>query len=113
MVFDLFAMSNLGSSTTGVAGAVLWVSSGDPSGDHHHVGPRLWVVLGDTINPKALADAVIVKLTDPPDVLGTLPPEVAGQVTRFIEANLVVLLDYWDTAISTREMLDLLKRVTP
>jgi hypothetical protein len=111
MHFDLFAMSNLRSKSTGVPGTVIWVSAGEPSGDGCLLGPRLWVVLGDSLSPEPLKDAVVVRLTSPPQVLGTLPSGISDQVVSFIDRNGVVLLAYWHAEISTREMLDLLEPV--
>lgn len=107
--FDLFAMSNLRAPETGVAGIVIWVSAGEPAGAAY-LGPRLWVVIGDSLHPDGLKHAVIVRLTCPPDVLGELPREFADQVASFVSTNRDVLLRHWDADIATREMLDLVVR---
>jgi len=83
--FDLFAMSNLRSKTTGIEGVVL---SSKPS----------WV-------------AVSVRLTTPPEVLGNLPGDIKKQVTRFVALNHEVLLRHWMGEIDSIEMGPLLRRV--
>jgi hypothetical protein len=39
-----------------------------------------------------------------------VPPRLVEQATRFIERNRDVLLRYWDAKISTREMLDQIRK---
>ena len=107
--FDLFAMSCLRSASTGVPGTILWVSVGEPT-TSEDLGPRLWVVLGDSLSPEHLENAVIVRLTSPREGLGPLSPDIAGHVVRFIEMNTAILLRYWNAEISTREMLDRMER---
>jgi len=109
MRFDLFQLSNLRSQDTGIAGAVIWVSAGEPDGVECHLGPRLWIVVGEDLSPVNLKNAVFVTLTTLPKLTGTLPPKIADQVMRFIEKNRSVLLAYWHAEISTREMLDRLE----
>jgi hypothetical protein len=89
--------SNLGPKTTGIPGAVLWVSIGDAG------APRLWVVTDDS--------AVVVRLTKPPEALGSLPPTVAADVLPWIDRNRAVLLAYWRCEIDTKELVDGLVRV--
>ena len=111
-LFDLFMMSCLRSTDTGVTSTVIWVSSGEPDDSGHHQGPRLWVLLGDSLLPESLTDAVCVKLTSTADMLGPLPFEVAKDVASFVKENLAVLLSYWDGEISSRDMLDLLEPIS-
>ena len=42
-----------------------------------------------------------------------LPPEIAGQVERFVAKNRATLLRHWRGEIDTRETLDLLEKVPP
>ena len=109
--FQLEAMSNLRSRTTGVEGTVIWVSAGEFAGVDSQHGPRLKVVLGDKITTEGLKHAVSVRLTTPPEVLGKLPGKVTRQVVEFVEKNRDVLLRHWNGEIDTKEMLDLLKAV--
>jgi hypothetical protein len=108
---QLELMSNLCSTETGIAGVVIWASAGEFGGADRRHGPRIMVALGYKIAAARLKDAVGVRLTDPPEVLGELPGEVVRQAVRFIDKNRDVLLGYWRGEMSTREMLDLLERV--
>jgi hypothetical protein len=108
---QLFAMSNLRSTEAGVAGAVIWVSAGEFAEADSHLGPRIMVVLGDSIAAERLKHAVSVRLTDPPEVLGDLPAGVRQQVVTFCVVNRDVLLRHWRGGLSTREMLDLLESI--
>ncbi len=105
------AMSNLRSRTTGVDGAIIWVSAGEFAGAELQHGPRIKVVLGEKITGEGLADAVSVTLGVPPKVLGELPGKVAKRVVAFINKNRDVLLRHWNGEIDTKEMLDLLESV--
>ena len=107
MGFDLFLMSNLRSTHTGVQGAVIWVSAGEFADAACPYGPRLMVVLGDAITTNGLKDAVSVRLTNPPEVLGELPGKIKQQVVKFVVRNRDVLLRHWHGEIDTKEMLDL------
>jgi hypothetical protein len=107
----LEARSVLRSTDTGVRGAVIWVAACEFEDSDRHLGPRLLVVLGDSIHAEGLKCAVTVLVACPPDVLGALPQEIAGQVERFVVRNQGALLRHWSGEIATREMLDLLERV--
>ena len=109
--FDLFVMSNLRATTTGVVGAVIWVSAGEFARPTSKDGPRIVVVPGDRIASQRLKDGVTVRLTEPPEVLGDLPRDIEEQAVRFVAKNRAVLLRYWSGALSTREMLDLIEKV--
>jgi len=103
----------LRSSDTGVRRAVVWVAAGEFDDTGRHLGPRLLVVLGDSIHADELRHAVGVRLTRLPHVLGVLPPEVARQVESFVTTNRDTLLRHWRGEIDTRETLDLLEKVPP
>ena len=105
-----FLFSNLLPRSTGIAGAVVWFSAGEFAEPDPHLGPRLLVVLGDDLKA-GWGDAVSVRLTDPPDVLGKLPTEVARQVVEFIRRNRVALLGHWQGDLDTKETVDMLVRV--
>jgi len=109
--FQLEAMSNLRPKTTGVDGAVIWVSAGEFSGAELQHGPRIKVVLGNKITTEGLSEAVTVRLTNPPEVLGTLPGHVQREVVEFVNRNREVLLRHWNGEIDAKEMLDLLQSV--
>ena len=108
---DMFAMSNLRSTDTGVEGAVIWVSVGEFYGVDLQHGPRIKVLQGSKITKEGLMDAVSVRLTDPPQILGDIPAKMERQIVAFINLNRNTLLKYWNEEISTREMLDLIERV--
>ena len=108
---QLFALSNLRPTETGIAGAVIWVSAGEFCAVDRRHGPRIMVVLGASIAAERLKDAVAVLLADPPELLGRLPGKVRQQLVTFIVVNRDVLLLHRRGEIATRKMLDLLKRV--
>lgn len=109
--FMLEAMSNLPPDDTGVAGAVIWVSSGEFAGAKSQHGPRIKVIPGTKITKEGLMDAASVTITEPPRVVGTLPGKLKTQAIRFVNLNREVLLRYWRNEISTRQMLDGLTRI--
>jgi hypothetical protein len=109
--FKLEAMSNLPPEDTGVTGAVIWVSSGEFAGTAIQHGPRVKVIRGTKITPEGLEDSVSVTLTNPPQVIGTLPGRLKRQVVAFVDANRDILLRYWRSEISTRVMLEGLTRL--
>jgi hypothetical protein len=109
--FQLEAMSNLRSKTTGVRGAVIWVSAGEFAGSDAQHGPRIKVVLGEKITTEGLTDAVSVRLTDPPQVLGSLPGPIKKKVVEFVNRNRAALLQHWNFEIDSKELLDLLEAV--
>ena len=109
--FHLEAMSNLRPRTTGVEGAIIWISAGEFSGAEAQHGPRIKVVLGDKATTEGLREAVSVRLTKPPVVLGTLPGKVKKQVFKFVEKNREALLQHWRGELDSKETLDLLEKV--
>lgn len=106
-----FLLSCLGPKTTGIQGAVIWVSAGEFASVGADLGPRLQVVVGEAISVEGLKTAVSVRLTRPPVVLGNLPRRVKRLVVTFVNANRDTLLGHWNGVLSTRETLDLLKGV--
>jgi hypothetical protein len=104
--FLLEAMSNLPPVDTGVADAVIWVSSGEFVGTKSQHGPRVKIIPGTKITKEGLSDAASVTITKPPRVIGTLPGKLKKQVIDFVNLNRVILLQYWRNEISTRQMLD-------
>ena len=109
--FLLEAMSNLRPKTTGVEGAVIWISAGEFYGVDAQHGPRIKVMLGDRITNEGLKEAVSVRLTNPPVVLGTLPSKTRKQVVQFVEKNLDILLRHWNGELDSKETLNLLEPV--
>lgn len=107
----LWAMSNLRPTTTGVDGAVIWVSVGEFAGSDLQHGARIKVVVGTKITRDGLRDAISVRLTDPPEVLGSLPGRIQKQVVAFVNRNRAALLSHWNGEIDAKEMLDQLEKV--
>lgn len=107
----LEAMSNLPPKDTGVAGVVIWVSSGEFAGTESQHGPRIKVMPGTKVTREGLQEAVLVTITNPPKVIGTLPAKLKKQVVEFVTVNREILLRYWNNDVSTREMLEGLTRV--
>jgi hypothetical protein len=106
-----FLSSNLRSEDTGIEGAVIWFFAGEFDRKETQHGPRILICLGEEVTIESLADSVGVRLTSPPDVLGTLPSTITRQVVAFVEANRDVLLRYWQGETATSEVLELLVRV--
>jgi hypothetical protein len=84
------------------------VSCGEFAGADLQYGPRIKVMLGEKLTLEGLDEAVSVRLTDPPEVLGRLPSKIKGHVIRFVHQNRDILLRHWNGEIDTKEMLDLL-----
>jgi hypothetical protein len=110
---SLEVLSVLRSSDTGVGGAAVWVAAGEFEDADRHLGPRLLVTVGDSIHADGLKDAVRVRLTSQPNLLGVLPHGIARQVESFVAENKDALARHWRGEIDTREMLDLLEKVRP
>lgn len=105
------AMANLRSSSTGVAGTVIWISPGEFESKKSPHGPRIKVVLGNKITTEGLRDAVSVTLTKPPKVLGKLPAKIKKQATTFVRLNLEALLAHWNGDLDSVEVLAKIKKV--
>lgn len=101
---DRYAMSNLPPQDTGVEGAIVWISVG--VGLRH--GPRLKVTVGAKPTRQS---GVTITITDPPRVLGTLPPKVKEQAVAFINRNRDVLLQHWRGELMSKEALSLLRPI--
>ena len=101
----IYGMANLRPDDTGLP-MVIWVS--EKGGAKH--GPRIKVSkkMGDKIDP---GNTLTVTVPEAKQIGGTLPPKVFQQVKAFIILNGAVILQYWEQKISTKEMLDALKKV--
>jgi hypothetical protein len=105
-----FLFTSLDPASTGVDGAI-WCSAGEfmrPPSPH---GPRLFIVPGEWRPRQGLERAVEVRLANPAEVLGPLPPKVARQVVRFVEKNREMLLSHWKLENSSIDVFELLVRV--
>jgi hypothetical protein len=112
MTCDWWLLSNLRTSATGIDGAVVWVSAGEFLEAEQHLGPRLMIVIGKSLRFDRLTDAISVRLTDPPEVLGELPDETERQVVQFVALNRDALLAHWRDETSMREMVDAITSIT-
>lgn len=109
--FQLEAMSNLRSKSTGVIGAVIWISVGESDGKSLRHGPRIKVALGDKLTTDGLKNAVSVTISKSPRVLGQLPSDIEHQVLRFVRLNYNALKLHWEGQLDTTEVLSALKKV--
>jgi hypothetical protein len=100
-----FDMANLYPKHTGLP-VTIWVS---PRGRARHAA-RIKVCRrpGERMDP---TDLVSVSIRPSPRAIdGDLPPEVMQAVSAWIAANEAALIDYWDGAIDTVELVTRLKR---
>jgi len=110
--YEVFAMANLSSKTTGVVGAVLWVSAGEFEGKKSVHGARIKVVEGANMTAQGLTDAAVVTIANVPELKhGKLKKKTMALVTEFITLNKAVLLLYWKGKIDTSELTSQLKPV--
>lgn len=106
-----FLATNLAHESTGIEEAVVWIFAGEPTRSESVLGPRLWVVAGAACSVESLSGAVVVTLSRPPDVFGTLPPALERKALQFVKANRDVLVRYWRGRMETQQMVALLVRV--
>lgn len=110
--YEVFAMANLSSRTTGVVGAIIWVSAGEFEGKKSVHGARIKVVEGNSMTAYGLADAAVVTISDTPELKhGKLKKKTLALVTEFINLNKKVLLSYWKGKIDTSELTSQLKPI--
>ena len=104
---NLWEMANLTQNDTGLA-AIIWVST--KSGVKH--GPRI-KVKRDYATNFDVGDTFTITISDSPEVIGThnLTSKDIKQIIKFIKLNKDILLQYWNTEISTRTMLDSIQDV--
>jgi len=110
--YEVFAMANLSSKTTGIAGAILWVSAGEFEGKKSVHGARIKVVEGTSLTSAGLADAAVITISDYPEIKhGKLKKKTMTLVSSFITLNKAVLLAYWKGKIDTSELVAQIKSV--
>lgn len=106
------AMSNLRSKSTGVDGAILWVSAGEFEGKESQQGPRVKVILGQgRVTMEALQKAPSVKIKDGSLIQGRLKGSLLKKIQMFLDLNRTVLLDYWNQKIDTVQMAQEIKKI--
>jgi hypothetical protein len=82
-----------------------------PRGNTRHA-PRIKLAIDppDSLNPQSQNASIAI--ADGTAVEGApVPPHLAAQVRRFLEANRDVLLDYWEYRIDTEELRQRLKAI--
>jgi hypothetical protein len=106
---DLFLMANLRPADTGLP-MVVWVSErGYPQ---HDVRIKVSTKHGAQISPTT--NMAIFGVRPTPCLLqGYVPPPDQRAVEQWITLNEDVILDYWNSAISTREMLNRMRPLSP
>jgi hypothetical protein len=107
--FLVEGMANFRPKSTGVDGVVIWISPGESSGKALQHGPRIKVTLGEKTTLDALAKAVSVRISDPPEFLGKLPGKTKQEITRFIERNRDAIMRHWAGEIDAKELADQLR----
>jgi hypothetical protein len=105
-----YLSTNLLQDVTGVDG-VVWIFMGEPTRNETALGPRIFVVPGARLAVSSLTHAAAVRITIPPELVGTLPPRLSMQAASFAAANRSVLQLYWLGEMGTQDALDLLVRV--
>ena len=103
---DLFEMSNIRKSESGLP-VNIYVSSGGSINNQH--GPRIKAMIdtGDRFNPHQTVSVVLKQNITQDDVIGyeQLPSKVLGPLRDYINLNYDVLMAYWNDQISTKEMV--------
>jgi len=108
--FNRESMANLRPEETGIEGAIIWISSGEYSGTKIKHGPRIKVMKGTKLTDTALKNAITVRLTDPPEILGALSGKLKKQIVKFVNENRETLIRYWNFEITISALLKQLKK---
>jgi hypothetical protein len=106
---DLFLMANLRPAETGLP-MVVWVSERGYA--QHDVRVKVSTVHGPMSKP-TLPMAIFGVRPTPSLLNGYVPPPDQRAVERWIVLNEGVLVDYWNSTISTAEMLKLVRPLLP
>jgi hypothetical protein len=105
----IFGMSNLTGEDTGLDNIVVWVST---KGEANH-GPRIKVSNIRGKMPTNRGDMFSVSISTIPKLVSGTPKDFSNKekvrICRWILLNKQVLLDYWAAAITTKQLLTLLK----
>lgn len=103
---ELENMASLDSEDTGVEN-VIFVS---PKGRARHAA-RIKIAINPSGSFSPAAESASMAMHDYSTVGAPVPPPIAAQAKRFIDANRAVLMDYWDEKIGTKEMIARLKKI--
>jgi hypothetical protein len=103
---DPFLMANLPRRLTGLP-MVVWI--GERDGLPHDIRVKVCRVHGDKMVWNDTASVAV--RPQPRLVAGQLPAADLRLVSQWIELNRAVIVDYWDGAIFTDEMIQRLQRL--
>jgi hypothetical protein len=106
---DLFLMANLRPAETGLP-MVVWVSERGYA--QHDVRVKVSTKRGPQISPTTPMATFGVR-PSPLLIAGYIPPIDQRAVERWIALNEDVIVDYWNSAISTAEMLSRIQPISP
>jgi hypothetical protein len=106
---DLFLMANLRPAETGLP-MVVWVSERGYA--QHDVRVKVSTKRGPQISPTTPMATFVVR-PSPSLIAGFIPPIDQRAVERWIALNEDVILDYWNSTISTSEMLSRIQPISP
>jgi hypothetical protein len=107
---DLFEMSNIRKSESGLP-VNLFVSSGGSVNNQH--GPRIKVMVDSAtrFDPSNNVSIMLKKDITADDVVGyaVIPNKILDRIRDYINLNYDTLIKYWNDEISTKEMINLLQ----
>jgi hypothetical protein len=103
---DPYAMANLRPADTGLPMTV-WVS--ERAGAPHDVRVKVCTVHSSRMLPASTAS--VAMRPAPRVVVGQLSPDDFQAVSRWISLNEATIIDYWDGAIGTGELMRRLRRL--
>lgn len=103
---NLWEMANLRPKDTGIDNCVIWISSGEAV----KYGPRIKVAKGLKWDSKNNAT---IPLTGMPRVIGDvgITQDDFSKIVKWIGINKEALMQFWNSELSTKEILDLLKKI--
>jgi len=103
---NLWEMANLRSEFTGIDGYIIWISSGEAA---KH-GPRIKVSKGIRWDKN---NSATIPLTGKPRIIGDLNVTQSefSEIIKWVNLNKKILLEFWNSKLSTDQVLNLLKKV--
>jgi hypothetical protein len=112
-MYDLFEMSNIRKSESGLP-VNIYVSSGGSVNRQH--GPRIKVMRSrvDRMNPYDTISVMLKHDITADDVIGydQMPQDVLTKVREYVNLNHDTLLAYWNDEISTSDLISRLRPIT-
>lgn len=103
---NLWEMANLRPSDTGIDNYIIWISSGEAV---QH-GPRIKVVKSLRWDKNNNAT---IPLTGKPRIIGDIgiTQSEFSEIIKWINLNKKTLMQFWNSELSTKEVLNMLKKV--